>query len=831
MNNNLFKKSLPHIAAVALFLGLTVAYFSPIVFENKDLMQGDIKSSRGWGNDLREYHKQTGDYAFWSNSMFSGMPANYTYMPPTTNVFRIFGKIFTFCLPTNHIGILFIYLLGFYIFMLSLRCKPWLSIVGAVAYAFASYNLIIIDAGHASKGLVMATMAPVLGGIILCFKKKYLIGALVTLLFTGINILWGHQQISYYLILMIAILAIVYLIYAVIQRTLKTYLTAVAVLLPVALLSIAPSLGSLIPTMDYAKDTMRGGAVLQADASGKTKSGLDIDYAYQWSYDKMESMTLLIPNFYGGSSHYNIGQDSRTYDFLIHEDVQARQAAQFTRHAPMYWGTQPFTSGPVYAGAIICLLFVLGLIIVKKPERWWILAVVIVSLILSWGRNFMAVNEFLFHHLPLYNKFRTPSTALIMANTGMATLAVLALKEIVNASGEARKRLLKPLLVATGITGGICLFFALFGSALFNFSASVDANFPEWLQTALVADRKHMLASDAWRSTAFIALAAGIIWFYLSKVWKTSYVVAALGILILCDLWTVDRRFLGEDNFISGKKAKEFVASDIDKHILQDKDPDYRVLNRLTENTFNESETSYFHKSVGGYSPAKLRRYQDIIDYYLSSSINMNVVNMLNTRYIMNVVNMLNTRYIIYSTEQGARVHKNVQAMGNVWFVENIHWVDTPDEEIKALAEIDVRTTAVIDARWRQKITLPNTVANDAGADIQLTNYVNPGNLVYESNSSEARLAVFSEVYYKTWKAFVDDVETPVIQVNYILRGIQIPAGSHKIEFKCVDEVYQSSARISLVASIVVGVVIVVLLGMIIFGLIKTSKTKDGTSL
>lgn len=795
------KKSIPHVIAILFFAGLAVIYFAPELFEDKSLVQGDVKSVGGWGKDLADYHRQTGEYAFWSNRMFGGMPANYTFSPPIVNIFGYIGRIPGYILPGS-MHLLFLYLTGFYIFLIALGCKPWLGMAGAVAYALASYNLVIIEAGHLNKCLVMATMAPVIGGMILCYRKKYLSGTLVTLLFTGLNVVWEHQQISYYMLMMIAVLAITYLIYAIREHTLADYFKSSALLLVVALLALSPQAGKLISTADYTKETMRGGAVLQNNAQGeKTSSGLDIDYAFQWSYGKVETMTLLIPGFYGASSHYNIGTESESYRVLR----PTGQAARFCRYAPAYWGDQPGTSGPVYAGAIVCFLFVLGLMIVKGKEKWWLLGATIVSLVLSWGRHF-PLNEFLFHHLPLYNKFRTPSMALVIAGVTMVTLGILAVKTFLEQTD--RHKLRRPLTIAAGISGGLCLFYALFGGSMMSFSAPSDQYYQDYpeLLAALVADRQRLLTSDAWRSFFFIAVAAGLLWFYLKNPFKAAYAVIALGALIFIDLWTVDKRFINYDSFVPRKKAMEIVATPADLQILEDKDPNYRVFN-LTKNPFNESETSYFHKTIGGYSPAKLRRYQDIIDYHLSQSLNPNVLN------------MLNTRYLIVSTQQGAQVQHNDKALGNAWFVNEIKWVDSPDEEIVAIKDFDPAQTAFIDREWQSR--LPDWEAlqheKDSTAYIRLTDYANPGNLFYESSSAAPRLAVFSEVFYKTWHAYIDGVEAPPVRVNYILRGLAVPAGRHKIEFRCVDDIYATSAKMSLASSVLVGIVILCLLGVAVW--------------
>ena len=426
--------------------------------------------------------------------------------------------------------------------------------------------------------------------------------------------------------------------------------------------------------------------------------------------------------------------------------------------------------------------------VVPQKERWWLLAAAIIGIVLSWGRNFPSLNNWLFDHLPLYNKFRTPSMALVMTTTSMVIMAMLTLKEVVE-----RKVTLKQVGIAGGISVALCLLYVLAPSLAGSFTAKVDAQMPDWLVSAIIEDRQHMLTADAWRSIVFIVLAAVSIVAYLKvEKMKLAALVAIIGVLTLIDLWAVDKHFLNDDHFIP-KKQQLWTPSEADRQIMADTDPDYRVLN-LASNTFNESKTSYYHKSIGGYSPAKLRRYQDIIDYYFSGHLNMNVLNMLNTRYVI--------------TQQG--VQYNPAAFGNAWFVKNISWVNTPNEEIEAIANADLKAVAFIDTCWRSKIQ--GEIAMTQPAKIELTNYANPGNLFYESESTEAGLAVFSEVYYKTWRAFIDSEEVPVIRANYILRAIEVPAGKHTIEFRCKDELFSRMQVVSIVASALILLVIALLI-------------------
>lgn len=783
-----WQKSWPHLVVILLFHALLFVYFAPEVFGGKQLPQGDIISSICFGQDAREYHEATGEYADWSNAMFGGMPHNYTYTVGTRSIFRIVHHVLTCYIPAHTVMPLLMMLLGFYVFMLAFGSGPWLGMVGAVAFTLASYNIIIIDAGHVTKAEVIASIPAIIAGVKLCYDKRYALGGILTLLATGLNVYWSHQQISYYTIIMLLALAIAYLVFAIIQKQMKSFWLTSFFLILVAIFAILPAADKLIPSMDYSKESMRGGAVLHGAADSEAgKSGLNRDYAFMWSYGKAETMTLLIPNFYGGSSNYPLGEKSEMYR-TIKKYAGGSQAKQFVKAAPTYWGDQPFTSGPVYAGAIICFLFILGLMVVPQKERWWLLAAAVIGIVMSWGRNFPIVNNWLFDHLPLYNKFRTPSMSLVMTTTAMAMMGMLALKEVLE-----RKVTLKHVGIAGGVTVGLCLLFVLFPGLAGSFKGTVDAQMPDWLTAALVADRQHMLTADAWRSIVFILLATvGIVAYLRVEKMKSAVLIAIMGVLILGDLWAVDKHYLNDSHFVP-KKQQLITPTEADKQILADTDPDYRVLN-LASNTFNESRTSYYHKSVGGYSPAKLRRYQDIIDYYFSGRLNMNVLNMLNTRYVI--------------TQQG--VQYNPAAFGNAWFVKDIAWVNTPNEEIEGIGDADLKAVALVDTCWRKAVK--GNVAMTQPAKIELTNYANPGNLFYESESAENGLVVFSEVYYKTWKAFIDGEEVPVLRANYILRAIEVPAGKHVIEFRCKDELLETTQWISIGASALIVLLIALLL-------------------
>lgn len=864
---SIWKSILSHSVAVSIFLVLTLVYFNPVL-GGKDIRQDDAIGSMGWGKDARDYHEKTGEYSYWSNSMFSGMPCNYTYSPQPANVFKSAGEVLTlgvFGASKRHIGFFFVTFVGCYIMFLSFGCKPWLSIAGSIVYTLGSYNLIIIGAGHMNKGLVMATMAPIIGGIILCYKKKLLAGSIITLVFAGLNVYWSHQQVSYYLLLTIIILAVVYLIYAIKEKWFKYYCKATGVLAVVALLAVAPSVGILLPTNDYAKDSMRGGSELKSSENGEKSSGLETDYAFDWSYGKVESFTLLVPNFYGSDSHYNVGTDSELYlaskevfskqikgeyvkavmeynpgvtetqavryvnsEKQIVNEVErtsAAQSEQFIANAPTYWGDQPFTEGAVYVGAIVCFLFVLGLIIVKGPERWWLLAAVLFTLVLAWGRNLSVINNFLFEYLPLYNKFRAPSMALVITTLAMCTLAILAVKrfiELINSAKVNEQKLAKVgLFVSFGITAFMTLFFALFGSSVFDFSAPGDesmSHFPGLVE-ALRNERASMLVSDALRSFLFIALAAGLFVMLLykrSKPIKIIFVVA-LTCLFLFDMWGVAKRYLNDDMFQPKAETTAITFTETDEQIknMDGGDKNYRVMN-LTGSVFNEAFTSYKHNSIGGYSPAKLSRYQDLIDVHLSK-MNMNVISMLNTRFII--------------TEQGVLENTPENglpgAFGNCWLVNDVVLVNGAKEEIEAIANID-KSVAYVDKSWSDALDgVAQYCNNEEGDSIVMTDYKNPGNIVYKSNSSAPKLAVFSEVYYKTWKAYIDGKEVKPIRANYVLRALPVPAGEHTIEFKCVDELMETSHKWSLYMSLLVGAVILGVVAFAIYRIVKKRRNRN----
>jgi hypothetical protein len=828
--NKIFKKSRPHIVAILLMYIITVIYFNPVFFDGKNLPQGDQISVIGMTKALVDYQKESGEYSSWSNSMFSGMPMETVYGQPAYNIYNTFLSLLRGGLPYLSAGIFFALMLGFYVFMLCIGAEWWLALIGALAYALASFNLISIDAGHITKVYAMACMAPAIGGVLLLYRGKYILGTIVSMIFIGVLISRGHIQISYYTAIIIGCVVLAYFVSFIVKSIRKTesftsFIKATLLLLFAAFLGVIPSAGGLYPTYKYSKDTMRGGSELtivpdskKTDAEAKpNEGGLEIDYAYAWSYGKAETFTLLVPNAYG-SGHAVLDKS----DPVVRE---LRNAGYGSPYLPTYWGDQPFTAGPVYVGAIVCFLFILGLFVVKGPEKWWVIAVVIISFILAWGRHLMPVNEWLFHHLPMYNKFRTPSMALTIAGVAMPILGMLALKDIFSGNID-KKQAWKYTWISAAISAGLCLLVMLLGKTMFSFMGTGDANFQQQLASAgfdqgridnimdiLINYRKSMLMKDAFRSLVFIALAFGVLALYCKNIVKKGWIAGvSLIVLVLADMWPVAQRYLNDDHFVSKKKAETpIVATEADNAILQDPDINYRVLN-LASNTFNESQTSYFHKSIGGYSPAKLRRYQDMIDFYIGDQMQNLYREIIRTQGNLQaasdssfqVLNMLNTKYVIVPVGEGKTMPlQNPYRFGNAWFVNEAQIVANPDEEILALGKTDLKNVAVVDQRYKDYVSGKDFTRDTTATIVNIL--CKPNKLKYKTSASREQLAVFSEVFYDKggWIAHIDGKEVPHFRSDYILRTMVIPAGEHEIEFNYVPHARILGCKISNISSVI----------------------------
>ena len=772
------KKLSPHLIVILLFVGISFAYFSPVL-QGKLLDMPDITHHKGMSKEVTDFREATGEEALWTNAMFSGMPAYQISTKSNNNLIQYVVKAIKLGIP-RPANLLFLYLLGFYLLLLSLKVDYRLSSVGAIAFAFSSYFFIIIMAGHMTKALAIAYVPMVVAAVLYTYRGKMLLGGVLTALTVALQLYANHLQITYYLVLVLILIGIVQFVKDLKANNLNSFAKRSGVLVLAALLASGTAVTRLSTTMEYGKDSTRGKSELTNNLDNKT-SGLDKDYATSWSYGVAETFTLLIPNFYGGASQGALTTDSETYNAI----KRAPNAKQLIKQLPLYWGTQPFTSGPTYAGAIVMFLFIFGLFFVKSEMRVWILLATILSIMLAWGKNFMPLTDLFLDYFPGYNKFRAVSMILVIAEFTIPLLGFVALnKFLTTETSENEKK--KPLQLAFYIVGGLTLVFALMPTLFFDFVGGQDANLAKngWPIDALQSDRAGLLSADSWRSFIFITLTFGTMWMFLKNKLSSKFVILIAGVLILADMWTVNKRYLNDDHFVRKSKVERpYQATAADQQILRDTDPNFRVFNQSVS-TFNDASTSYFHKSIGGYHGAKLKRYQELIENHISK-VNMSVLNMLNAKYFI--------------TPKG-QVQQNPAAMGNAWFVNEINTVADADAEIAALNGFNPENTAIIDVRFSEQMIdgLDNT-----GASISLIEY-KPNYLKYNSNSSKNGIAIFSEIYYdKGWNAYVDGELKPHFRANYVLRGMQIPAGNLIVEFKFEPAVYHISERIALTSSII----------------------------
>ena len=793
------KKLSPHLIVILLFVGISFAYFSPVL-QGKLLDMPDITHHKGMSKEVTDFREATGEEALWTNAMFSGMPAYQISTKSNNNLIQYVVKAIKLGIP-RPANLLFLYLLGFYLLLLSLKVDYRLSVVGAIAFAFSSYFFIIIMAGHMTKAHAIAYVPMVVAAVLYTYRGKMLLGGVLTALTVALQLYANHLQITYYLVLVLILIGIVQFVKDLKANNLNSFAKRSGVLVLAALLASGTAVTRLSTTMEYGTESTRGKSELTNNLDNKT-SGLDKDYATSWSYGVAETFTLLIPNFYGGASQGALTTDSETYNAI----KRAPNAKQLIKQLPLYWGTQPFTSGPTYAGAIVMFLFIFGLLFVKSEMRVWILLATIMSIMLAWGKNFMPLTDLFLDYFPGYNKFRAVSMILVIAEFTLPLLGFVALNKFLSEDDEdyetdnkvkdiksqkvshvvVKSKKLRSLNLAFYIAGGITLVFALMPNLFFDFVGGQDANLAKsgWPVDALQSDRAELLSADAWRSFIFIALSFGAMWMFLKNKLSSKHVIFIVGVLVLADMWTINKRYLNDDNFARKSKVEiPYQATAADQQILRDTDPNFRVFNQSVS-TFNDASTSYFHKSIGGYHGAKLKRYQELIENHISK-VNMSVLNMLNAKYFI--------------TPKG-QVQQNPAAMGNAWFVNEINTVADADAEIAALNGFNPENTAIIDVRFSEQMIdgLDNT-----GASISLIEY-KPNYLKYNSNSSKNGIAIFSEIYYdKGWNAYVDGELKPHFRANYVLRGMQIPAGNLIVEFKFEPAVYHISERIALTSSII----------------------------
>lgn len=805
------KRFLPDLIAIVCFVAIPFVYFFPAVTEGRILAQHDSVAGIGSGKEASDYYARTGERTRWTNALFGGMPT-YQMSPSydSTDSLRTVEKGYQLFLPGD-VALVFIMLLGFYILLRAFDFSVWLASLGAIIWAFSSYFFIIIAAGHIWKFYTLAYIPPTIAGMVLVYRGKYLWGSMVTALFVALQILSNHIQMSYYFLFVMFFMAIAFGVDAWRKKELPRFLKSTAVLVVAALVGVAVNLSNLFHTYQYTQETMRGKSELvKADTGNQTKSGLDRDYITQWSYGIGETFSLLVPNVKGGASN----RGDKPMMMSDNEKAMAKADPQYIsvyNQLTQYWGEQPGTSGPVYVGAFVVMLFILGVQIVKGPMKWALLAATVLSILLSWGKNFMGFTDFFLDYIPMYDKFRAVSSILVIAEFTIPLLAMLALKEVVTRP-QVWKENRKAFYISFGLTGGLTLLFALAPRFFFpSYVSSMEmyalqnSNLGEHLApilTNLEEMRVAMFTSDAWRSFLIIAIGSLLLWLYQAGKLKARALVLCVGVLCLIDMWQVNKRYLNDDMFVE-KTVREnaFNPSATDQYILQDKALDYRVLN-LSTNTFNENETSYWHKSVGGYHAAKLRRYQEVIEEHISPEIQamyQEVVEKEGEMELVNdslfpVINMLNTRWLIFPGQGGATIPlQNPHAYGNAWFVDEVKFVKNANEEIEALHQINPRSVAVADEKFADVLATSTTsasvasVANDSLSavaapmrSIKLLSY-EPNKLTYEVEAEEDGTVVFSEIYYPGWQAHIDGEEASIGRVDYILRAMKVPAGKHTI--------------------------------------------------
>ena len=815
------KKILPEVLVIVFFAVISFAYFFPADIEGKILFRHDSSAGVGAGQEQSQYKERTGKMTRWTNSLFSGMPT-YQMAPSykSSDTLGVAMKAYHLWLPEN-VWYVFVYLLGFYILMRAFDFRRWMAALGAIIWAFSSYFFIIIAAGHIWKVWALAYLPPMIAGVVLAYRGKYLWGLLVTAVFAAFEVNANHVQMTYYFLFPIFFMIIAYLVEAIREKKICHFLKATAICAVGALIGISLNISNLYHTWQYGQESMRGKSELvKKNSANQTNSGLDRDYITQWSYGIGETWTLLVPNTKGGATI----PLSESKTAMAKADPQFEQIYQ---QLGQYWGDQPMTAGPVYVGAFVLMLFILGLFIVKGPMKWALLAATILSILLSWGKNFMPLTDFFIDYVPMYSKFRTVDSILVFAEFTIPLLAMLALKEIVDAKLPVYKTR-KCLWISFALTGGVALLFALMPSVFFSsFVSAQEAQALQQLPQEYVGPimnnltemRKAVFTADAWRSFFIICIGMLCLLLYQFKKLRKEYMIGAIIVLCLVDMWQVNKRYLNNDMFVpkSEREAAQPLTK-ADEFILQDKSDcgNYRVLN-LSKSTFNENETSYYHKSIGGYHAAKLRRYQELIDAYIAPEINplMNAVaeaqgdmTAIKGDSIWPVLNMLNMRYAIIPLQNGETAPlKNQYAQGNAWFVDQLTYVDNANQELAALGKMDLRHEAVADKKFQKQ--LGQAVAQDYNnVSVNLIAY-EPNELKYDVKSAKGGVLVFSEIYYPGWTATVDGQPVDVGRVNYVLRALQLKPGNHQVVLQFMPKSVDTTETIAYIAY---GVLLLVIL-------------------
>ena len=814
----LLKKCLPDVLAVLLFAVLAFAYFFPADIEGRILYRHDASAGRGAGQEGIEYLQKTGERSRWTNALFGGMPT-YQMAPSygSTNLLTKAVDAYHLWLPEN-VWFVFAYLLGFYILLRAFDFRQHLAALGSIIWAFSTYFLIIIAAGHIWKVWALAYLPPMIAGLVLAYKGRYLWGLLLTAIFTAFEINANHVQMTYYYLFIILFLVIAWLVEAIQQKQLLRFAKATAVCIVGAAIGVCINLSNLYHTWQYSQESMRGKSELvKKNSENQTSSGLERDYITQWSYGIDETWTLLVPNTKGGAS-MPLTQSEKAMEKADNDFLPIYQ------QLGQYWGEQPGTSGPVYVGAFVMMLFILGLFIVKGPVKWALLAATILSILLSWGRNFMGFTDFFLDYVPMYAKFRTVASILVIAEFTIPLLAMLALKKLLD-----EPELMKPRMKYVGIsfllTGGIALLFSLMPSLFFDSFISsgelraiqtLPAEYIQPLIANLTEMRQAVFTADSLRSFYIILAGTGILLSVVYGKLKKEYAVGIILVLCLVDLWTVNKRYLNDEMFVPKEEREAPQAkTQTDELILRDEGLDYRVLN-LASNTFNENETSYYHKSIGGYHAAKLRRYQEMIEAYINPEIQRlfgavseaeGDMTRVNGDSICPVLNMLNTKYFIFPLQGGQTVPiQNPYVYGNAWFVDQITYVDNANKEIEAVGKIDLRHQAVADAKF--KTQLGEAAVQDTASIVKITSY-EPNRLTYDVNSGKGGVLVFSEIYYPGWTATVDGEAVELGRVNYILRAIHIQPGQHQVELAFFPKSVDMTETIAYIAFVLLLLILI----------------------
>lgn len=819
------KKFLPDLIAILAFIVISFIYFFPATTEDRILFQHDTVVGAGAGQEAKEYYERTGERTRWTNALFGGMPT-YQMSPSydSTEPLTFVQKVYHLFLP-NYVWLTFIMMLGFYILLRAFGIPAWLAGLGGIIWGFSSYFFILIAAGHIWKFITLAYIPPTIAGIVLAYRKKYLLGGIITALFMAMQILSNHVQMTYYFLFVILFMVGAFFEDAWRKKELPQFFKATGVLIVAGLIGVSINLSNLYHTYEYSKETMRGKSELKYEgaAAKQTSSGLNRDYITQWSYGIGETFSLLVPNVKGGAS-VPLSRSEKAMEKA--NPMYSSLYSQLTQ----YFGDQPMTSGPVYVGAFVLMLFILGCFIVKGPMKWALLGATIFSILLSWGKNFMGLTDFFIDYIPMYNKFRAVSSILVIAEFTIPLLAILTLKEILT-KPELLKEKLKYIYISFGLTGGLALLFAI-APRLF-FPTYIPGNEMAALQNALPADqlspiianleemRVHLFTSDAWRSFFIVTIGTLLLLVYNAKKLKATWTVAAIALLCLGDMWSVNKRYLYDEQFIpKSEQTATFRKTQTDELILQDPSLDYRVLN-FAGNTFEENNTSYWHKSVGGYHAAKLRRYQEMIDHHIAKEMQAAYQEVATAGGQMDsvnsakfpVLNMLNTKYFIFPAgQQGQTVPiENPYTFGNAWFIDKIQYVNNANEEIDAIGQVDLQQTAIVDSKFKEVLKGVNEGYKDSLSTIRLTSY-EPNQLVYETSSPQDGIVVFSEIYYPGWTATIDGKPADIARADYILRAMNVPAGKHTIEMRFDPQSLHITEGIAYgaMALLLVGVIILI---------------------